>query len=362
MKNAGVEFGFARATMGHRRFRLPVRVEHEGLPGAAGIQIGPYHYGYPNTSMNPLSATVKQDAINEATDFVNRIQPYLSTHNPGWYLRPVLDVEELPANADVNTIAEQKAYLSTWVKDFNSVVQERLGVDVIIYCNGNYAQTYLTQDLSSFDLWFAKPTESTSASPPTDANMGIWSDYDFWQYSWEGNLGGENPLDLNHFPGTLNDLQPYVVGGEPPLEGDYNGDGVVDAADYTKRRDTWTRTNTDLSADGNKNGSIDSGDRDVWAANYGDAAGSAAGVPEPTAFALAGLVVALIGLESAIARRLSRRDSRRRVTWSQRASRRRARGSPRLATSHQGPHFLRDSPPTPANAPSSSEEGSGTVL
>ncbi len=292
MKNAGVEFGFARATMGTVDYDSQF-ASNMNNSRAAGIPIGPYHYGYPNTAMNPLSATVKQDAINEATDFVNRIKPYYDA-NPGWYLRPVLDVEELPSNAEVNTVAEQRAYLSAWVKDFNSVVKERLGVDVIIYCNSNYASNYFTADLASFDLWIARWTYNSN-NPPSASQLGIWSNagYDFWQYSDSGSLGGENPLDLNHFPGTLNDLQQYLVGGEPPLEGDYNGDGVVNAADYTKWRDTWTRTNTDLSADGNNNGVIDSGDRDVWAANYGATTSTAVAVPEPAAIAVMGSLLSL---------------------------------------------------------------------
>jgi GH25 family lysozyme M1 (1,4-beta-N-acetylmuramidase) len=298
MKNAGVQFGFARATMGTVDFDSQF-ASNMNNSRTAGIQIGPYHYGYPNTAMNPLSSTVKQDAINEATDFVNRIKPYYD-NNPGWYLRPVLDVEEVPSNAEVNTIAEQKTYLSAWIKDFNSVVKTQLGVDVIIYCNGNFANTYLTQDLSSYDLWFAKPTNSVTTNPPTDANMGIWSDYDFWQYSWEGNLGGESPLDLNHYRGTLNDLQEYVVGGEPPLAGDYNDDGVVDTADYTVWRDTWSRFNTtDMRADGNNNGTIDTGDRDVWAANFGAQSSAAVAVPEPTAI----MVVGSLGLLSLLRKR-----------------------------------------------------------
>ena len=295
MKNAGVQFGFARATMGTVDFDSQFAANMNNSR-AAGIQIGPYHYGYPNTAMNPLSAPVKQDAINEATDFVNRIKPYYDA-NPGWYLRPVLDVEELPSNGEVNTVAKQRAYLSAWVKDFNSVVRDRLGVDVIIYCNSNYASNYFTADLASFDLWIARWNYST-ANPPSGSQLGVWNNagYDFWQYSDSGNLGGENPLDLNHFPGTLNDLQAYTVGGEPPLMGDYNSDGVVDAADYTVWRDTWTRFNTtDLRADGTNNGSIDTGDRDLWAANYGRAAGAAA-VPEPSAIAVLGSLLAMAAL------------------------------------------------------------------
>ena len=71
------------------------------------------------------------------------------------------------------------------------------------------------------------------------------------------------------------------------VPGDYNNDGVVDAADYTVWRDTFGST-TDLTADGNENGQIDAGDYDVWKANYGQSAPAGAGglfsstaVPEP---------------------------------------------------------------------------------
>ena len=50
------------------------------------------------------------------------------------------------------------------------------------------------------------------------------------------------------------------------LLGDYNHNGVVDAADYTLWRASLEST-TNLAADGS--GMIDSGDYDVWKANFG---------------------------------------------------------------------------------------------
>jgi hypothetical protein len=65
----------------------------------------------------------------------------------------------------------------------------------------------------------------------------------------------------------------------PELVGDYNLNGVVDAADYAAWRDTLGAAVTAFSgADGNGNGTIEAGDYDVWRAHFGKTtAGSAAG-------------------------------------------------------------------------------------
>jgi hypothetical protein len=85
-----------------------------------------------------------------------------------------------------------------------------------------------------------------------------------------------------------------VVG--PSLLGDYNQNGVVDAADYVVWRNTLGQMGAGLVADGNGNGQIDPGDYDVWRAHFGQTAGIGTGqpanshgdsaVPEPAAGAL----------------------------------------------------------------------------
>ena len=82
------------------------------------------------------------------------------------------------------------------------------------------------------------------------------------------------------------------------LPGDYNNNGIVDAADYVMWRDTLGQTGTDLAADGNSNHQIDAGDYDVWRAHFGQTAGSGAdasakaAVPEPATLMLIILVAA----------------------------------------------------------------------
>lgn len=64
------------------------------------------------------------------------------------------------------------------------------------------------------------------------------------------------------------------------LPGDYNGDGVVDAADYTTWRDTLGSTEL-LAADGDGDGQVDDDDYDIWVANFGLSSNTGVAIPEP---------------------------------------------------------------------------------
>lgn len=73
------------------------------------------------------------------------------------------------------------------------------------------------------------------------------------------------------------------------LQGDYNADGRIDAADYTTWRDG--QSFDDRRADGDGNGLINQDDRAVWADLYGGARRSSGGprpnlIPEPATIAL----------------------------------------------------------------------------
>lgn len=90
-------------------------------------------------------------------------------------------------------------------------------------------------------------------------------------------------------------------------EGDYNGDGVVDARDYAVWRDTLGQSVLAGSgADGDGSGMVDAADYGVWRSHYGaSAVGSlaphSAAVPEPCA-----CVALLVGVAALYGRRTQR--------------------------------------------------------
>ena len=93
-----------------------------------------------------------------------------------------------------------------------------------------------------------------------------------------------------------------------PVTGDYNGDGVVDAADYTIWRD-HSGSEVETEIDGDKSGVVDVGDYDVWRANFGGhqgggaVAASNAAVPEPST-----CMLALLGSMPLVLYRIRRRS------------------------------------------------------
>ncbi len=85
-----------------------------------------------------------------------------------------------------------------------------------------------------------------------------------------------------------------------PIPGDYNRNGIVDAADYTIWRNTLGST-TDLRANGNNTGAsankIDQADYAFWKSRFGNVSGSGSGalsVPEPATAMLLLIAAALL--------------------------------------------------------------------
>jgi hypothetical protein len=93
---------------------------------------------------------------------------------------------------------------------------------------------------------------------------------------------------------------------EPSLTGDYNENGVVDAADYVVWRNTFDSMSS-LAADGDGSGSIDNDDYLVWREHFGNTlpapgTANAVAVPEP-----AGVFLGVAGLLLIVGRSKGRR-------------------------------------------------------
>jgi len=135
-----------------------------------------------------------------------------------------------------------------------------------------------------------------SASPYNVNGLGALN---FYRQAQDGNfklwgaLGSDGDSHLEHlrYVGEfLEELPLHKV----PQAGDYNDDGVVDAADYVLWRRTLGST-TDLRADGNESGRgagiVDMSDYSVWRANFGSTMPGSGGnmtasIPEPASWLL----------------------------------------------------------------------------
>jgi hypothetical protein len=82
----------------------------------------------------------------------------------------------------------------------------------------------------------------------------------------------------------------------PSLMGDANGDGKCDINDLTIVLANYGKTGVWNTGDFNGNGTVDINDLTIVLANYGQSAGTGAlsSVPEPPAFVLAAITIALL--------------------------------------------------------------------
>lgn len=110
------------------------------------------------------------------------------------------------------------------------------------------------------------------------------------RYDLQGNLL-ETLLDQQTQFGSIARISSVSV-----LAGDYDGNGMVQAADYEQWKSAFgAAVAAGTGADGNGNGMVDAADYAVWRNAAASAAGNATAVPEPAAATLV-LVLVLLGL------------------------------------------------------------------
>ncbi|MEO0966050.1 MAG: dockerin type I domain-containing protein, partial [Planctomycetota bacterium] len=164
----------------------------------------------------------------------------------------------------------------------------------------------ITGDTSTLSLspWLTQVLAGDSASGTALFDTSVLGSFSAtWEIAYsDEDLPGETS-------GTLTvDLIGEVIAAL--LEGDYNGDGVVDGADYTFWANRFGGTTPDdLLADGNGDGFVDGADYTYWANRFGNTSNltldeinelfSPIAVPEPAVISL----LVLLGLPYATRRR-----------------------------------------------------------
>jgi len=330
VKSGGYDFAFVKATEGVNAHDSRFTANMSGA-NAAGVYVGPYHFAHAE-SLSPQGTVRFEeyeggafaydsplqpnrdawfDATKEAVDFIKRIRPYYTQTGNTHYLPPVSDIEQkFMPNL---TAARKKEFISNWAQLFSDAVYDALGVRPILYVSKSSANENFTATVAGQQpFWIAWYKGTGTTSPPIPGplpqgdtpNFPAWS---FWQWSdGSDSIALANPVpgttgekDRNVFSGTLQQLAAMRV---QLVQGDYNHNGFVDAADFVRWRKDMSATPTAkytayseavLAADGNNSGKVEATDYNTWRSQFGKKLSASPDpelepsiVPEPSSIAL----------------------------------------------------------------------------
>ena len=179
---AGKAFAFVRASAGTLTSDVAYETNRAGAH-AAGIAVGAYHFGNPDSGPN--------DALNEARWFMQNAMVESGD------LVPVLDLE---VSNGLGATA-----LTTWARTWLTEVESATGVRPLIYTTPNFWSSSMANTdwfaQNGYRVWIA---HWTSASQPT-IPAGNWGGHGwtFWQHSSTGSVPGVGgPVDLDRFNGS----------------------------------------------------------------------------------------------------------------------------------------------------------------
>jgi autotransporter-associated beta strand protein len=248
------------------------------------------HFGWPY-NFSPISQTfglAASSTIDRVTtqhqgDGVASQLLNLAASGTNWQLRHNSGIgENMAAKPEGNLPLDAIGHVGFWLKTDDPNITVRLGIDDPV--GGNTAlERGVALDVVADNQW----------------HLYQWDLED--ELQWEAFAGGANgaidaemgtvTIDSIWFAGTGNAqiyLDTVLHNPEGPIEailmpGDYNGDGLVNAADYTRWRATFGQSGP---ADGNGNGVIDAADYVLWRKLASMAGSGATAVPEPAALLL----------------------------------------------------------------------------
>ena len=177
VRNAGVAFGFAKATEG-TTYTDPTFAANWAGMRAARLVRGAYHFGRPGT-----------DPTAQANYFVDAVRPVKGD------LQLVLDLEA--------TDGKTPAQVRTWAVAFVNRVQARTGRPAIIY-TGFYFWRDSAGNGSNLNCPLWLPAYRDSPTSPVNLVPAAWTTWSFWQYTSTGGVAGvSGNVDRNAWNGSL---------------------------------------------------------------------------------------------------------------------------------------------------------------
>ena len=248
-------------------------------PSGAEVPSPTYSSRYFGTSIDSIVMHTTEGSTSSALNWLQNPISQVSAHfviSPGGTIYQMVNVSE-------------KAWHATY---YNS---RSIGIEMVGFANQQ--STWNPNNLSALtDLltWLIDTYDVPLEHPEGDAydyanNIFNAPGIVYHSQVQPWNKGDPGPyFPLGRIMATLDTrLNP-----DPLVVGDYNGNGEVDAADYTVWADTFNTNVTPFEgADGNGDGVIDAADYTIWADNFGNSAAAAAAfpIPEPSSLALLGL-------------------------------------------------------------------------
>jgi lysozyme len=190
-QQSGVQFAFIECARG-----LTIGddfAKHWKACKAAGVIRGPYQ--------RMLSTF---DGADQAAAFIKAFKQSGLSIDDG-DLAPVLDLEY---DDDHDTVTvDRVAYLAkmrNWIDDISTTFNRK----PIIYTSARFWNEFMlnANDFASLALWVAQYEVAAPDIPSP------WQSWTFWQYAAEKPVAGfSDPPDLNHFNGTIEQLQKLTV-------------------------------------------------------------------------------------------------------------------------------------------------------
>ena len=208
--DSGMHFCICKATEGRDWEDPTFEVNIEKIRAVTGETYypGAYHFARPD------SVGGAADGRAEAEDFCDVVQRVCGDVSES-FMPPALDFEKYSEWGGAENIP--------WIEAWIEVVEDRLKRRPMIY-TGKNVWRYEVSNTSTFvhyPLWLVK---YSGALYPTDSMESLpWSEFALWQYSGGGSfqhhpaVPGVGVVDVNKFPGTLEDLGRFASGGVEPI-------------------------------------------------------------------------------------------------------------------------------------------------